>query len=350
MGLKRVAIAVPGDLSTPTGGYAYDDRIIRELRALGWEVGVIDLGDGFPNATAEQRQTTLRLLQRVPEGIPIVMDGLALGAIPDIASQIARSHRLIALVHHPLALETGLTAEEAAQFRKSERAALAAAHGVIVTGRPAANVLESDFGVSASRITIAPPGADPAPQSHGGDGMTINLLAVGAIVPRKGYDVLIAALSIIDRLPWRLMIVGDRSRNPATAAALDNAIGEARLGARILAPGAISNTDLADAYLHADIFVMSSHYEGYGMAAARAIAHGVPVIATQTGAVAETIGDAGRLVPPNDPQALADALRAAIVDRTLPARWRSAAQAAATRLPRWRASAETIARMIEGRA
>ncbi len=344
---RRVAFAVPGDLATPTGGYAYDDRMIRELRALGWHVDVVDIGDGFPKPSAMQRSAALRLLSDVPNGTAIVIDGLALGAIPEVAAELARAHVLVALVHHPLALETGLSADEAVAFRCSERAALATTRKIIASSESTARLLVSDYGVASGRITVASPGVDPVPWSEGGDGGTISLLSVGAIVPRKGYDVLIAALSTLAELPWRLLIAGDRTRSPATAAALDAMIAQAHMSTRIAVPGALSAPDLAEAYLRADVFIMASRYEGYGMAAAAAIAHGLPIIATRAGALAETVGNGGILLAPDDPEALAGALRDMITNPDHRARWRAAARAAAGRLPSWRASAEKIARTIE---
>ena len=68
--MKRAAFAVPGNLDTPTGGYAYDKRIITELRALGWQIDVIDLGGSFPNPDAAARDVALARLLAMPEGLP----------------------------------------------------------------------------------------------------------------------------------------------------------------------------------------------------------------------------------------------------------------------------------------
>ena len=115
--MKPLAFAVPGDLNTPTGGYAYDKRMIAELRKLGWDVEVIDLGNGFPRPSDAARKAALDMLSAVPEETPIVIDGLAFGVLPDAAADLAANHRLVALVHHPLALESGLTSEEAFALR-----------------------------------------------------------------------------------------------------------------------------------------------------------------------------------------------------------------------------------------
>ena len=118
--VKRVVFAVPGSLDTPTGGYAYDRRIMAELRHLGWEVDYLNIGDGFPAPDEATRAAARSLLAAIPAGRPIVLDGLALGVLPDVAAELASRHPLVALVHHPLALESGLTAERADMLRRSD--------------------------------------------------------------------------------------------------------------------------------------------------------------------------------------------------------------------------------------
>lgn len=344
---RRVAFAVPGDLATPTGGFAYDRRVIAELRTLGWQVDVIDLGDSFPRPRSAERATARNRLAAVTADT-LVIDGLALGVLPDEAAEISRLRPLIALVHHPLALETGLTPAEAAALRDSERSALAAARHVIVTSAATADILTADYGVASARITVAPPGSDPAPWAMGSSDDRVNLLSVGAIVPRKAYDVLVAALASLADLPWRLTIVGDRQRSPDTAHRLDAEIARLGLAGRITFAGAVSEAELAASYLAADVFVLASHFEGYGMAAADAVAYGLPVVATAAGALAQTIPPAvAILVPPGDAGALSEALRTVIVDGKARRRRRDAARTAAAALPRWPATAAKIAQAIE---
>ena len=205
----RVAFAVPGDLATPTGGYAYDRRMIAELGRLGWTIEVVNLGDGFPRPSPEQRKIAQDRLMAVAAGRPIVIDGLAYGVLPEVASQLCSRHPLIALVHHPLALESGLSATQADQFRASERAALAAAKRVVATSAATARLLAAEYGVPADRIVVAYPGTDRAPAAHGSNDGIVRLLAIGAVVRRKGFDVLLAALATLADLPWRL---SDRRR------------------------------------------------------------------------------------------------------------------------------------------
>ena len=349
--VARVAFAVPGDLATPTGGYRYDRRIIAELERLGWRVDVIDLGEGFPRPSAAQRIAAEAQLSAVPAGCPLVIDGLALGVLPEAATRLRAHHPLIALVHHPLALEAGLSAAEADALRISERAALAAAAGVVVTSEATARLVAADYGVAADRIVVAHPGIDPVPLASGrGDGI-VRLVSVGSIVPRKGFDVLIAALATLADLPWRLSIAGDRTRDPVAAARLDGDIVSYGLGARVAVLGAVPDEQIAALYAEADLFVLASRFEGYGMALAEAIAHGLPVVSTTAGAIPDTVPPgAGLLVASDDVAALAQALRRVIADSGQRSALACAARAAARRLPMWQDSARLFARAIEATA
>jgi glycosyltransferase involved in cell wall biosynthesis len=346
--VRRVTFAVPGDLATPTGGYAYDRRMIAELGNLGWQIDLLDLGEGFPWPNAATRMAARTQLLALPAGRSIVIDGLALGVLPETASELAGRNPLLALVHHPLALEHGLSVEQAETLRASERAALAAVQGVVVTSAATARLVAADYGVPAGRITVARPGSDPAPSAQASKDGVVQLLSVGAVVPRKGFDVLIAALATLTDLSWRLTIVGDRTRDPHAAARLDADIARHGFENRVAVLGAVSAPHLAALYTEADLFVLASRFEGYGMAYAEAIAHGLPVIGSNAGAIPDTVPpDAALLVAPGDMPALADALRRVIADAGLRQRMASAAREAAPRLPSWRQSAEIFARALE---
>jgi glycosyltransferase involved in cell wall biosynthesis len=349
--VRRVAFAVPGDLSTPTGGYAYDRRMIAELQGLGWQVDAIDLGDGFPRPTAETKAAARGRLAAAPSGCPIVIDGLAFGVLPEAAQELRVRNPLVALVHHPLALETGLSPGDAQALMKSEREALACARCVVVTSPSTAQLLVDDYDVAADRITVARPGTDRGATAPGNSDGIVRLLSIGAVVPRKGFDVLIAALATLASLPWRLTIAGDRSRDPAAAAQLDADIAGHGLAGQVEVLGALADDRLATLYAGADLFVLASRYEGYGMAFAEALAHGLPIIGTTAGAIPDTVPpDAGVLVEPNDVKALARALRM-LIDNPNERGWlASGARAAALELPSWQDSAKLLAGAIEALA
>lgn len=346
--VKEFVFAVPGDLATPTGGYAYDRRMIAELAALGWRAQVLDLGDGFPRPTNAIRAAACKRLERIPAGTTIVIDGLAFGVLPEAAEVLHASHPLVALVHHPLALETGLDAEETAALRQSETAALAHACRTIATSAAIGNLLLAEFGVAKERLAVAPPGTDRAPiVPRAADG-PVHLLAVGAIVPRKGYDVLLAALTRLMFLPWQLVIVGDRTRNPDTARRIDTDIARYGLADRVQMTGAIADEELAALYASADLFVLPSRFEGYGMAYTEAIAHGVPVVGTTAGAIPQTVpAGVGVLVHPDDIDALTKVLRRLIEFPHERRALAAAARAAAATLPTWRDAAGIFAKVLE---
>ena len=343
----HLAFAVPGDLATPTGGYGYDRRIIEELRRLGWQVDVANIGDGFPFPSIAQRATALAILSAVPAGCPMVLDGLAFGALPEAGALRSRTP-LIALVHQPLALDPGLDTTQSEVFRESERASLAAAAHVVVTSEATARIVIADYDVPPQCVSVVRPGNDPVPPAPGSKDAVVRLLSIGSVVPGKGYDLLIAALVTLADMPWRLTIAGDRTRNPAAAAQLDADIEAYGLGDRVAVLGAVLPERIDELYLASDIFVLASRFEGYGMALAEAIAHGLPVVSTTAGAIPDTVpAGAGLLVPPDNTTALAQALRRLIADPPERQRLATNARAAAAQLPTWQDSARLFAGAIE---
>jgi glycosyltransferase involved in cell wall biosynthesis len=346
--VKRVVFVVPGGLDSPTGGYAYDRRIMTELRHLGWDVDYLNIGEGFPAPDEATRAAARALLAAIPAGRPIVVDGLALGVLPDLAAELASRHPLVALVHHPLALESGLTAERADMLRRSEQAALAEVREVVVTSPATAKLVVSDYGVPAEHIAVVKPGNDPVSPAAREPNDVPHLLSVGSIVPRKGFDILVSALATLPDVPWRLTIVGDPTRDPNEAAKLQQLISQHGLTSRIETIGAVPSSRLAVLYAKADLFVLASRFEGYGMAYAEALCHGLPVIGTTAGAIPDTISPgAGLLVPPDDPTALAAALQGVIHDTEQRRRLSEAALAAARMLPTWQQSAAIFAATLD---
>jgi glycosyltransferase involved in cell wall biosynthesis len=346
--VKQVAFVAPGPLTIPTGGFAYDRRIVQELGALDWRVDVIALNGDFPFPMPPARAAARERLLALPPAMPIVIDGLAFGALPEVASELAPRNPLIALVHHPLALETNLSPRDVDALRQCEMSALGCARRVIVTSAYTGRLLVADYGVAADRLTVAQPGSDSMARAPGGASAAPALLAVGAITHRKGYDVLLAALADLIHLPWRLTIVGDRGRDTNAVARLDADLARLQLAERVTVTGAIPTERLAALYAEADLFVQASRFEGYGMALADAIAHGLPVVATAAGAVPDTVPEgAGLLAPPDDVGALSVALRRLIGDPVERRNCADAAWAAAADLPSWQDAARIFSQAIE---
>lgn len=346
---RRLILAYPGDLDSRTGGYLYDRRLALELEALGWQVDRLSLPDGFPFPSAAELATTAAALGELPAGSTVLVDGLALGAMPDLAAPLAARLDLVALVHHPLCLETGLTAPQAAALAASERVALANARAVIVTSARTAGSLTELFAVPPARLTVALPGTDVVPVARGSDAHGCHMICVGTITPRKGHLVLVEALAELRDLDWNLVCAGSLTRDPATVAALEAFIREQALDPRVRLVGELDADALAALYDGADLCVSASFYEGYGMALAEALARGLPIVAARGGAVADTVpADAGLLVPVEDANALAEALRRFLTDPTLASSLRHGALMARRSLPTWQDTALRVEQALMG--
>ena len=348
-GERQLFLAYPGDLETRTGGYLYDRRVALELEGRGWQVERMSLPIGFPHPSAEELTAAGVRLSTLPRGALALIDGLALGAMPPaLTAELAAHVDLVALVHHPLCLETGLSVTAATELERSERAALAVVRTVIVTSTSTARSIASMFGVPGERISVAVPGTDAAPLASGSIDGVVRMLAVGTVTPRKGHAILVRALAGLEGR-WQLELAGSLERDPATVGDLRALIGDYGLADRIRFLGELDWEALAAAFDRADLFVSASFYEGYGMAIAEALARGLPIVAATGGAVRDTVGpDAGLLVPPDDPTALRGALRRFLTDSDLAANIRRGARASRERLPSWSDTADVVEATLLG--
>ena len=345
-----VTVIVPGDLETRTGGYGYDRRVISGLRAVGWNVRLVRLDDTFPWPTAAARADAAAALAAIPDGEVTVVDGLALGALPEEAIGHASRLPIVALVHHPLALETGLSTDQAATLDASERRALTAARQVVVTSRATAATL-SRFDVEPARITTIEPGTDPAPLAriHREQlaSAPVQLLCVATVTPRKGYEILLDALTSVPFDNWTLRCAGSADRDEVTTAHVRTRLANPRLATRVELIGDLGPEALGGEYDRADLFVLATLYEGYGMAVAEALARGLPVVSTSTGAIADLVGtEAGVVAPPGDRDAFAEALTRVLVDAGLRARLAAGARRVRDRLPTWDDAAARMAAVL----
>lgn len=349
MTTRRIHFVVPGALDQRTGGYLYDARMVAEVRAAGRDVVVHELDGAFPAGDDVARRSMDAALGRVGDDELVVVDGLAAGGLPDELDRHARRVRLVGLVHHPLADETGLPETEAARLAASERAALAVCRGVVVTSRFTAQRLGA-YGVAARRIGVAVPGTRPAPPASGPEaGDPPQLLCVGSLTPRKGHVVLVEALAEVAELEWSCAFAGSETLDPAHAREVRRAVADHGLEGRVSFLGELDEASLDRAYAGASLFVLASHYEGYGMALTEAIARGLPVLSTTGGAIPYTVpAEAGVLVEPGDVGALAGALRGLLVDPdgTL-AKLRDGALRVAADLPDWPTAGATFLSAVE---
>ena len=338
--MTPLAFLVPGRLDQVTGGYLYDRRIVEGLRAAGRRIEVVELaGNHQPVADPAARRAVSAALAELPEGSAVVLDGLVLAAAETCLPAASRRLRLIAFVHHPLALETGLSRGEGERLAALERRLLPLMCGIICPSRVTATALAA-YGVPLARIAVVPPGTDkpPAPAGRRGSGPA-RLLTVATVTPRKGHLLAAAALAGLAGLDWSWLCVGSLSRDRQTSQALAAAVGRDGLAGRVTLAGEWPPERLPEAYMAADCFLLPSYHEGYGMAFAEALAQGLPIVAARAGAVPELVPPgAGLLVPPGDAAALGGALRRILTEPGLRARLAAGAAAAGAALPDWTTS------------
>jgi glycosyltransferase involved in cell wall biosynthesis len=342
----KACFAIPGDIDTPTGGYVYDRQVMAALPACGVEVRHLALPDGFPFPSAAALDEAGRLLAAVPAGEALVIDGLALGALPAALLE-AVSAPIIALHHHPLGLETGLTDERRKAMLAAEKTATRFARHVVVTSQTTADTLAELAFAPPPPVTIAIPGIVRGKRAVGGGGV-FQIVSVGTVVPRKGYDILVAALASLREEAWHCTIVGALNRDPACGDALRAQVDAEGLTDRIDFAGVLDSEAISRLLSRSDVFALPSRYEGYGMAFAEAMAHGLPVLATSAPAIPGTVPpEAGILVPPEDAAAFTEALRMLMHDGALRQQLGDGAWAHAQTLPRWADTATIIAGVIK---
>jgi len=354
--VTEVHVVVPegiDDPARPSGGNAYDRAVCRELAVLGWTVHQHPIADAWPQLGAAGHAALARAVPQIPDGAVVLLDGLIASAAPDALVPEARRLRQVVLVHMPLGHRP--PNGDAGAARAREREVLAAAAAVVTTSAWTRRRLEELYALRADRVHVAEPGVDAAglaPGSAAGDA----LLCVAAVTPDKGHDVLLDALATATDLSWRCECVGSLDRDPAFADSVRRRAREAGLGDRVQFPGPRTGPGLDRAYAAADLVVLASHAETYGMVVTEALARGVPVLAAEVGGVTEALGHGkdgtrpGLLVPPGDPAALGAALRTWLGDAHLRARLRRAARERRASLRGWPATASDLAGVLAGAA
>tara|TARA_R110000787_G_scaffold14940_8_gene45995 strand:- start:628 stop:1677 length:1050 start_codon:yes stop_codon:yes gene_type:complete len=341
--MTQAVFAIPGDKDRRTGGFIYEATVLRFLNALRCETRHVVLPDSFPDPTPEDMARTLEILRAVPADLPVILDGLVFGSIaPEGLARVKAP--VIAMIHHPLGLETGLDAKRAAFLRANEAAALRHAAHVIVPSLHTAQILTRDFDVDVDRITTAPPGfLVPEVVSAPIDPPLI--LSVGLLAERKGHDVLIAALAGLQDLPWQAEIIGKPHDEGFTKRLYAKAEASG-LSDRLHFLGEVSEAQIAERYSAASIFALATRYEGYGMVLSEAMQYGLPVVSCAVGAVPDTVGEAGILVPADDPEAFGRALRKLLKDPAERAYYSAAARKTAAGLPTWEDTARRFTEVI----
>jgi glycosyltransferase involved in cell wall biosynthesis len=350
----RVQVVAPDgfdDPGRPSGGNIYDQRVCAGLAASGWDVRITGVAGGWP---AGDSGRLAQALAAIPDGETVLIDGLI--ASPAAAQLLPHTRRLrvVVLLHMPLATALDGCCDSAAQH--SERAVLAAAAGVVVTSEWTREQVLSRFPISADRVRVARPGADHADAAlrpSGGPAVDGHLLCVAALARHKGQDLLIEALAGLVEMDWDCVLVGPLDREPEVTDRVRALITQHRLEQRVRLAGVLTGAALHRAYASADLLVVPSRSETYGMVVTEALAHGLPVLAAAVGGIPEALGFApdgsrpGRLVAPDDPAALAGALAQWLHDEPNRQQLRAAAFQRRSTLPRWTDTVRELAAALD---
>jgi glycosyltransferase involved in cell wall biosynthesis len=345
---RDVTFVVAGRLDARSGGSVYNRRVAEALRSQGWCVDVRELAGDFPHPDDHSIRSAARVFGEIPQDSVVVVDGLAASALPGVLEHHATRLRLVILVHLPIAADVGLDETIATRFRQWEARSLATAALVIVTGTATLPLL-AEYGVATERVTVVEPGTDAASPARGTPGGPVHLLSVATLNTGKGHDVLLRALARVPATAWQLTCAGSTTRHPEIAARVQTLAHSLALQDRVRFTGDLNGEALDRAYDAADVFVLATWRETYGMAVAEALARSLPIVSTTTGAIAAMVGaDAGLLVPPGDIEALAGALTRVIGDEALRRRLTAGAARARRRLPSWDEAARRFGAALEG--
>lgn len=347
--MNEVTVVVPGSLTLRTGGSIYDRRIVHSLTARGWQVTVIEL-DAPAHPLAPPLDTSSPRFAAIPDGSVVLIDGLVFGTMPELVEREAWRLRFVPIIHMPLSATPGLARGEAAWLSSLERRALKCAKHVVITGQRARAQVQALTGSDSSLITRIPPGTDHVigEETATTDRTAVHLLCVANLTVGKGHDILLRVLARLPEADWMLMCAGSDTRDPDTAARLRVLAVELGIAARVAWRGESDDASLEALYAAADLFVLPTRAETYGMAVAEAIAHGVPVVSTRTGEIASIVGEGGLLVDPGDEAGFAGVLARAISDAAFRHTLRQHAREAAQRLPTWDDAADAMATVLTG--
>jgi len=350
--VRSISLVAPGPLDQRTGGYIYNHRMVEGLRSRRWHVDVVELPEDFPHPAPATLEHASRVFGQMPAGAIVMIDSLAFGAMPDLIERESPRLRVVALVHLPLTTAARLEGRPTDAVMEAERRALHCAARIIVTGRAALPLL-APYVSPFDRVVVVEPGTDRAPLArgsrHASEAMApLELLCVASLNCIKGHELLLEALAATPHEGWRLTCAGSLTQDPGTVARVRAAITRLGLEDRVSLAGELRDDVLESYFDRADVFVLAAKQETYGMAVAEALARGIPVVSTRTGAIAELVNhEAGLVVPVDDGPALAAAVARVIRDDDLRRRLAEGARRVRRRLRTWDQAAERMSAALE---
>jgi len=334
--LVKIRMILPANVRHRSGGNIYNARLAEALRAQGAEVSICTLDGGWPSGTAGDRSRFAAALAGEGQAIYIVDGLIASGAPTEIETAITAGRRVWVLLHVPPSADDPLGTR-----------ALRAATGLLCTGSRTAEAARS---LGLGDVHLATPGVDrPTRPGPRGAAAAAHFIMVGALLPNKDQIFFVDALARIKDLAWTAALVGSTKADPSYAAAVQERILRNGLEKRVKTTGELSGPALEDQWNRADLSLLISHSESFGMVVQESLAHGIPVVVRKgTGAV-EALGahGAGEAIDLSAGiGSLEKFLRRWLSDAALREGWQSAAEAASSVLPRWEDTAREVLRAV----
>jgi glycosyltransferase involved in cell wall biosynthesis len=349
----RVGLVIYGSLDTVSGGYLYDRQLVRYLESQGDEVDIIAL----PWRNYARRLTdncSADLLRRMAGDFDVLLqDELNHPSLAWANGRVARRAPIVSIVHH-LRCSEARPRWQNALYRRIERRYLRSIDAFIYNSQTTRRAVEGLLGRAGNGPSrphaVAYPGGERLahvdltgllrPVRSG----PLRLLFVGNLIPRKGLHVLLDALARLPDVAWRLTVVGSATSDPTYARRIGARLRRPALAGRVALRGGLPDAELAAEMAAADLLVVPSSYEGFGIVYLEGMGFGLPAVATTAGAAAEIIrdGENGFLVLPGDVAALAGRIGELADDRERLARMSAAALDRFARHPTWEQTTASI--------
>jgi glycosyltransferase involved in cell wall biosynthesis len=346
--IMKIGLLIYGSIDTLSGGYLYDRQLVEYLRARGESVEIISLP--WRNYAAHLSDN---LSFRLPDGLDVlIQDELN---HPSLLAANAQKHLypIISLVHHLRSSE-----EHPAWlrwfYRIVEQRYLRSVDGFIFNSQTTERVVRGLAGERAPGLVAYPPtdrfgealpvefvaarAMEPGP---------LRLVLLGNLIPRKGLHTLLEALGSLPP-DFSLDVIGSQTADPGYAARMQQRTRELGLAERVTFHGALENLALVEKLRTAQVLVVPSSYEGFGIVYLEGMAFGLPAIGSTAGAAAEIItqGETGYLVRPGDAVDLAQRLVALAHERKLLQRMSLQALERYQSQPTWLQTAESIHKFL----
>jgi glycosyltransferase involved in cell wall biosynthesis len=311
----HIGLILYGSLDTLSGGYLYDRQLVRCLEAHGDRVELISLPwHNYPLHLTDNWQPALsRRLLHTPFDI-LLQDELNHPSLAWLNGRLRGrvAYPVVSIVHH-LRIQEHHPAHWMPLYRAVEQRYLEQVDGCIYNSETTRRAVETLIGRSPPHIVAWPAASHlpVLPRVPRAPGDPLRLLFIGNVIPRKGLATLLTALTLLHGVAWELQVAGDLELEPAHSHAMQKLAAEPRLQPRILFLGRSDSEMLQNALARADLLVVPSQHEGFGIVYLEALQAGVPVIATTGGAAWEMVepGHNGFLIDPGDSGALATLLQ-----------------------------------------